>query len=60
MSNETQRLAEKQQKLMGNIQKLEPMMQKAGSLLEGLDMGKMKQLIGSLEGKMQDISGGKK
>lgn len=60
MSNETQRLAEKQQKLMGNIAKLEPMMQKAGSLLEGLDMGKMTQLIGSLEGKMQDISGGKK
>ena len=60
MSNETQRLAEKQQKLMGNIQKLEPMMNNAAGLLDKLDTGKMTQIIGSLERKMQDISGGKK
>ena len=60
MSNETQRLAEKQQKLMGNIQKLEPMMNNAAGLLDKLDTGKMTQIIGSLERKMQDISGSKK
>jgi hypothetical protein len=37
MGNDTQRLAEKQNVLMGNLQKLEPMIQKAGSMLEGLE-----------------------
>ena len=60
MSNETQRLAEKQQKLMGNIQKLEPMMQKAGSLLEGLDMGKITGLMDNLDDKLKNMNGGKK
>lgn len=60
MSNETQRLAEKQQKLMGNIQKLEPMMQKAGSLLEGLDMGKITGLMDNLDDKLKKMNGGKK
>ena len=52
MSDDTQRLAEKQKKLMGNIQKLEPMMNKAGKMLEGLDMGKMGDMLKGLEGKM--------
>ena len=60
MSNETQRLAEKQQKLMGNIQKLEPMMQKAGSLLEGLDMSKISGLMNNLDDKLKKMNGGKK
>tara|TARA_B100000575_G_C23129274_1_gene654733 strand:+ start:174 stop:758 length:585 start_codon:yes stop_codon:yes gene_type:complete len=60
MSNETQRLAEKQQKLMGNIAKLEPMMQKAGSLLEGLDMGKMSGLMTNLDKKLKKMNVGKK
>lgn len=60
MSNETQRLAEKQQKLMGNIQKLEPMMQKAGSLLEGLDMGKITGLMDNLDDKLKNMNGSKK
>jgi hypothetical protein len=60
MSNETQRLAEKQQKLMGNIQKLEPMMTNAAGLLDKLDTSKITKLMGSLEGKIQDMSGGKK
>ena len=38
MTSDTQRLAEKQKVLMGNIKKLEPMMQKAGAMLDGLDM----------------------
>ena len=57
MSNETQRLAEKQEKLMGNIEKLEPMMKKAGSILEGLDMEKMTNMIGGLEAKIGGMVG---
>lgn len=52
MSEDTQRLAEKQKKLMGNIQKLEPMMNKAGEMLQSLDMGKMGDMLKGLEGKM--------
>ena len=55
MSSDTQRLAEKQQALMKNIEKLEPMMQKAGSLLEGLDMGKVGNMIGGLQDKMASL-----
>jgi hypothetical protein len=55
MSDDTQRLAKKQQQLMGNIEKLEPMMQKAGSMLEGLDMGKMGNMISGLQDKMASL-----
>jgi len=57
MSEDTQRLAEKQQMLMGNINKLQPMMEKAGNMLEGLDMGKMS---GVLEGLTTKLGGKKK
>ena len=56
MSNETQRLAEKQQKLMGNIQKLEPMMAKAGSLLEGLNMDKMEKMMETVGGQVNKLT----
>jgi hypothetical protein len=59
MSADTQRLAEKQQMLMGNINKLQPMMDKAGSLLEGLNMDKMTGLLGDLQGKLGGMSGQK-
>ena len=52
MTNDTQRLAEKQKALMGNIKKLEPMMQKAGAMLEGLDMQGMQGMIQSLSSNM--------
>ena len=52
MSNDTQRLAEKQKTLMGNIKKLEPMMQKAGAMLDGLDMQGMQGMIQSLSSNM--------
>ena len=55
MSQDTQRLAKKQQALMQNIEKLEPMMQKAGSLLEGLDMGKVGGMISGLQDKMATL-----
>tara|TARA_Y100000389_G_C17377730_1_gene472591 strand:- start:429 stop:1133 length:705 start_codon:yes stop_codon:yes gene_type:complete len=58
MSDETERLGHKQNKLMKNIDKLEPMMQKAGGILEKFDMegmmGKMEGLmdgLGNLNGK---------
>ena len=59
MTEDTQRLAEKQKSLMGNIQKLEPMMNKAGDMLQGLDIGKMGDMLKGLEGKM-GMFGGKK
>ena len=55
MSSDTQRLAEKQQLLMGNINKLQPMMEKAGSLLGGLDMGKMSSMLDGLQGKLNNL-----
>ena len=52
MTEDTQRLAEQQQYLLGNMQKLEPMMQKAGAMLEGLDVGRMNNMMEGLSGKM--------
>jgi hypothetical protein len=60
MSEDTQRLAEKQQLLMGNINKLHPMMEKAGSLLEGLNMDKMADMMGGLKEKLNGMQGSKK
>ena len=60
MSEDTHRLAEKQQMLMGNINKLQPMMQKAGSLLKGLDMEGMGKMMEGLQGKLTGLSGGSK
>jgi hypothetical protein len=57
MSDDTHRLAEKQQMLMGNINKLQPMMEKAGSLLEGLDMGKMTGMLDNLGDKLNNLTG---
>ena len=52
MSDETERLGQKQKQLMKNIDKLEPMMQKAGGMLEKFDvdgmMGKMEKMMGGL------------
>jgi len=52
MSDDTQRLAEKQKVLMGNIKKLEPMMQKASAMLDGLDMKGMQGMVQSLTDNM--------
>lgn len=45
MSADTQKLAEKQKTLMGNIEKLEPMIENAQSMMEGLDNKKLNKLI---------------
>jgi len=60
MTEDTQRLAEKQKKLMGNIQKLEPMMSKAGDMINGLNIDGMGDMLKGLEGKMGMFGGGKK
>lgn len=51
MTDETQRLAEKQKVLMNNIKQLEPMMQKAGNLLQGLDINQMGSMLDGLQSK---------
>lgn len=48
MSEDTNRLAEKQQLLMGNISKMDPIMKKAASILDGMDMGKIEGILGKL------------
>ncbi len=45
MSADTQKLAEKQQKLMGNIEKLEPMMSDAKKMMESLNNGKIESMM---------------
>ena len=58
MTDETQRLAEKQKVLMSNIKQLEPMMQKAGSLLQGLDINQMGSMLDGLQSKFAMFSNG--
>jgi hypothetical protein len=48
MSMDTQRLAEKQKRLMGSIKNLEPMMNQANKLLEGLDMSGINSMMGKI------------
>lgn len=54
MSEDTNRLAEKQQKLMGNIEKLSPIMDKASSLLSNIDIG---GITGLMQGMQERLSG---
>jgi hypothetical protein len=48
MAADTGRLAEKQQMLMGNIEKMGPIMEKAGNLLGSFDMGSINKLVGNV------------
>jgi hypothetical protein len=59
MTQDTQRLAEKQQVLMGNIKQLQPMMQNAGKMLDGLNMGQMGDMLTNLENKFKKFAGAK-
>ncbi len=56
MSADTNRLAEKQHKLMGNIEKLTPIMDKASSLLQNLDIGGISGLMGGIQDRMKGFS----
>ncbi len=59
MTKDTQRLAKNQEALMGNINKLEPMMQKAGAMLNGLDLSNIDGMLAGLSGKLEGKMGGK-
>ena len=52
MTADTGRLAEKQQQLMGNIEKIAPIMEKAGSILKGFDMGAITKLMKNVGGSV--------
>ncbi len=52
MGADTQKLAQKQEVLMNNLSKLEPMIQKAGSMLEGLEQS------GGTVGRLMEKFGG--
>jgi predicted nuclease with TOPRIM domain len=45
MTEDTGRLAEKQKQLMGNIEKIQPVMEKAKGILESFDMGSISKLM---------------
>ena len=55
MSEDTHRLAEKQQLLMGNIEKMTPIMEKAGSLLGNFDMSAITKLMGTVSKGIKDV-----
>lgn len=54
MTADTGRLAEKQQKLMGNIEKITPIMDKATSILKDLDIG---NIMEGLQDKLSSVGG---
>ena len=56
MTADTGRLAEKQQQLMGNIEKLTPIMDKASSVLSNLDMGGISGLMGGIQERLKGFS----
>ena len=56
MSLDSQGLAEQQERLLGSLDKLEPMIQRAGSMLEGLSGGA--ERIGGMMDKLGNIAGG--
>jgi hypothetical protein len=57
MTDDTQKLAGKQAQLMGNIKKMEPMMQKAGAMLEGMDMEKLTGMMGGVSAMVEKMGG---
>ena len=59
MSEDTSRLAEKQKQLMGNIEKIQPVMDKAKGILDGIDMGTISKLMGSIGGSLGSMKGPK-
>ena len=57
MSEETTRLAEKQQKLMGNIKEIAPMMDKAASMLSNLDVGNISKMMSGIQQRITGFGG---
>ena len=55
MSDRTQNLAAQQANLMETMKGMEPMMQRAGKMLEGLDIGQMGGMIEGLTKKLEGL-----
>lgn len=55
MSDRTQNLAVQQANLMETMKGMEPMMQRAGQMLEGLDVGQMGGMIEGLAKKLEGL-----
>jgi hypothetical protein len=60
MTEDTGRLAEKQKMLMGNIEKITPIMEKAGNILQGFDMGTITKLMKNVGSRADALKGGGK
>ena len=58
MTEDTGRLAEKQRQLMGNIEKIQPVMDKAKGILDGFDMTSISKMMESI-GQSTDMFKGK-
>ena len=56
MTADTQRLAEKQQLLMGNIEKLVPFIGKAENLLKGMNSDKMGGMLEKMQEQMSNLA----
>ena len=57
MSDDTARLAEKQQQLMGNMTRIQPLIEKAGSVLDKMpNLGSMESMMESLKGKVSQFA----
>ena len=56
MTADTQRLAEKQQLLMGNIEKLVPFIGKAENLLKGMNSDKMGGMLEKMQEQMSSLA----
>jgi len=56
MTADTQRLAEKQQVLMGNIEKLVPFIGKAENLLKGMNSDKMGGMLEKMQEQMSNLA----
>lgn len=55
MSQDAGRLAEKQVKLMENMQQLEPLMNKASSVMEGLDFDKINNMVSGFSKQLDGL-----
>ena len=57
MTEDTGRLAEKQKQLMGSIEKIQPVMDKAKGILDGFDMGSISKMMESIGQNTQLFKG---
>ena len=60
MSDDTQRLAERQTQLAGNIKKIQPLMDKTTSMLDNLNIDKLESVINNLASKLNIMDDSKK